>query len=79
MAIQKLAGPNSDADLIAWERELTELLLEHAHLEAAWPKGATAVERAAIGHRLITSGISPRPRHAATELSRPRARSQSVM
>ncbi len=33
----------ADADLLAWERELTELLLEHARLEAAWPKGATAV------------------------------------
>ncbi len=41
-----------DADLLAWERELTDLLLEHERLEAAWPKGATAVDRAAIGRRL---------------------------
>jgi hypothetical protein len=26
-----------DADLIAWEAELTDLLLEHERLEAAWP------------------------------------------
>ncbi len=41
-----------DADLMAWERELTELLLEHARLEAALPKGATSVERARIGRSL---------------------------
>ena len=41
-----------DADLIAWEAELHELLLEHERLEAAWPKGATAVDRARIGRRL---------------------------
>ncbi len=37
-----------DAELIAWEAELTELLLEHARLEAAWPKEATAVDRAPV-------------------------------
>ncbi len=41
-----------DADLIAWEAELTELLLEHERLEAAWPKGETPLERARIGRRL---------------------------
>ena len=41
-----------DADLLAWEAELTELLLEHERLEAAWPKGATPIERARIGRRL---------------------------
>ncbi len=41
-----------DADLIAWEAELTELLLEHARLEAAWPKGAAAVDRAGFGRLL---------------------------
>ncbi len=41
-----------DADLLAGEAELTELLLEHERLEAAWPKGPTAIDRARIGRRL---------------------------
>lgn len=41
-----------NADLLAWEAELTERLLSHDRLEAAWPKGETAVERAGIGRRL---------------------------
>ena len=38
-----------DADLLAWEAELYHLVVEHARLEAAWPKGKTAVERARTG------------------------------
>ena len=41
-----------DTDLLAWEREPIELLLKHERLEAAWPKGATAVDRARISRRL---------------------------
>lgn len=41
-----------DAELLAWERELHDLLIEHARLEFAWPKGATPIERAGIGRRL---------------------------
>ncbi len=41
-----------DADLLAWERELVELLLEHERLEAAWPKGEGPLERARTGRRL---------------------------
>ena len=41
-----------DADLLAWEAELDRLVVEHAKLEAAWPKGETAVERARTGRRL---------------------------
>ena len=40
-----------DADLLAWEIELDRLVLEHAKLEAAWPKGETAVDRARTGRR----------------------------
>ncbi len=32
----ELDTPN--ADLLAWERELEELLLQHERFEAAWPK-----------------------------------------
>lgn len=44
-----------DADLLAWEAELHELLLEHERLEAAWPKCATAIDRAGIGRRYTST------------------------
>ena len=38
------------------EQRLTERLLDFEHLDEAWPKGRTAVERAEIGRELHDRG-----------------------
>ncbi|MGH6660274.1 MAG: hypothetical protein ACREB6_01930, partial [Rhodospirillales bacterium] len=52
-AIEVVPPPAPSADpLVAIERELTELVLEHQALREAWPKAPGAVERAAIGRQV---------------------------
>lgn len=41
--------PDRSESLVALEQRLAERLLEFEYLDAAWPKGHTAVERARIG------------------------------
>jgi hypothetical protein len=43
--------PEPAESLVALEAQLTDTLLDFERLDEAWPKGATAVERAEIGRR----------------------------
>ncbi len=43
--------PAPSESLVALESRLAEALLEFERLDAAWPKGRTAIERAKIGRR----------------------------
>ena len=61
-----------DADLLAWEAELDHLVVEHARLEASWPKGKTAVERARTGRRLDEVLTRTAELHGLIARTRPR-------
>ena len=41
--------PSPSGSPVALEPRLTDRLLDFDHLDAAWPKGRTAIERAGIG------------------------------